>query len=223
MKAALINGSPKIIMQKADPCASHALLQSAKRYMRRSHIHDLEEFHIKTPVLTETEMAELMTCDIWLFSFPLYTGGIPSHLLRFLMNMQAYAENWKKSGKCREGGEKIYVYAIVNCGLYEGSETRPAMEMMEHWCDESGFVWGSGLGVGGGITYANPHVFSFALRKWHSLGRAMTSFGMAIGGTMSAGNFYCSPDISKKAYIISINRFLKKWQKEATAATVRSI
>lgn len=42
------------------------------------------------------------------------------------------------------------VYAVVNCGFYEGQQARVALEMMENWCVKAGCQWGQGIGVGAG-------------------------------------------------------------------------
>jgi len=219
LKTALINGSPKIVMQKSDPCASHALLLAVRRSLRHNHIHDTEDFHVKTGTLSQEELDELFSCDVWIFSFPLYSAGIPSHFLRFMLLAGEYAR--KKAGRKPVSEEitadpedsMIHVYAVVNCGLYEGNEARPVLEMLEQWCESSGFAWGSGVGVGGGMAFANSHILSLGIRKWHSLGRVLSSFAVAVAGKMSAGNFYCSPNVSKKFYVSGMNRYLRKRMK----------
>ena len=90
MKAALINGSPKVNVDGSDSSVSYEMLQIAKRYLRRRHVHNMEEFHIKTGILGEKEMQRLMECDVWLFSFPVYSSGVPSHLLSVLMEIEKY-------------------------------------------------------------------------------------------------------------------------------------
>ena len=55
MKAALINGSPKVNVDGSDSSVSYEMLQIAKRYLRRRHVHNMEEFHIKTGILGEKD------------------------------------------------------------------------------------------------------------------------------------------------------------------------
>ena len=44
----------------------------------------------------------------------------------------------------------VDVYAILNCGFYEGCQNAVAIKMMENWCCRSGLEWGYGIGAGGG-------------------------------------------------------------------------
>jgi hypothetical protein len=73
------------------------------------------------------------------FSCPLYVDALPSHLLSCL-------EQLEKAGE-RPGP---VVYALVNCGFYEGVQADHALEVFRNWCAKAGLAWGGGLGIGGG-------------------------------------------------------------------------
>ena len=149
MKCALINGSPKLVMQKADPSASHIILQDFKKCLRREQIHNTEDFHIKTAVLTEEEIKDLFNCDSWVFSFPIYARGIPSHLLYFMTALEA---------RGIKADHTIRVYAIANGARYEGSEAYPLLRMMQQWCALCGLSWSGGIGVGGGPLHTEQEI-----------------------------------------------------------------
>ena len=218
MKAALINGSPKVNVDGSDSSVSHEMLQIAKRYLRRRHVHNMEEFHIKTGILGEKEMQRLMECDVWLFSFPVYASGVPSHLLSVLMEIEKYLLKLRSR---RDYEEKlIHIYAIANGGLYEGPEARFALEVIEHWCVECGLLWGSAIGLGGSPAITRPSILPFGIRRWRSLGRAMNAFSLSIASGMSTGFFYCSPDIPKKAYVNGLNRYYRRKRRESGNETV---
>ena len=93
----------------------------------------------------------------------------------------------------------IHVYAVVNCGLYEGNEAYRFWRCWSNGEESSGFAWGSGVGVGGGMAFANSHILSLGIRKWHLWARPFF-FAVAVAGKMSVGNFYCSP-MSRKNFM----------------------
>ena len=73
---------------------------------------------------------------------PLYVDGVPSHVLRFMEEMETF---------CRENGLKFRVYCIANNGFIEGKQNEPLMQVFEHFCTRAGLVWGGGVGIGGGV------------------------------------------------------------------------
>ena len=73
---------------------------------------------------------------------PLYVDGLPTHVVEFLVQ----AEEYCKARPCR-----FRLYAVVNNGFVEGRQNRPALRMLQAWCERAGAVWGGGVGVGGGV------------------------------------------------------------------------
>lgn len=132
MKIALINGSPKVRSS-----ASGILLEDLKAYLGETEVM---EFGFHTGAVTEEEVEALNQADVFVFSFPLYVDGIPGHLLSCLAGLE------EASFKNRE----IRVYGIVNCGFFEGIQAETALQVLENWCAKAGYVWESGVGVGGG-------------------------------------------------------------------------
>ena len=76
------------------------------------------------------------------FGLPLYVDGVPSHVLHFMMEMEAF---------CRENGLKLHVYCIANNGFIEGKQNEPLMQVFENFCVRTGIAWGGGVGIGGGV------------------------------------------------------------------------
>lgn len=133
MRIALINGSPKI-----NGSASSSLLHDLKRFFFEKA--ELTEIGLHESTVPKKAAQDLMDADIWVFSCPLYVDGIPGHLLSCLMQLE------KNGGQGRE----ISVYGIVNCGFYEGIQAECALRILRNWCVKAGFIWGGGIGVGGG-------------------------------------------------------------------------
>ncbi len=133
MKIALINGSPK-----CKESASGALISDflACAYEKC----DCEEIVMNKPKVTEEMSAALRECEAWVFFYPLYVDGVPGHLLSCLKALEKMKD---------EFGEK-YVYAVSNCGFYDGRQAEWSLEIMKHWSKRAGHVFGGGIGVGGG-------------------------------------------------------------------------
>lgn len=141
MKIALINGSPKV-----NHSASKALLTDIKSFLTRldpvPHPGKAEiiEIGLHSSVVSQETFMELKSTDTWIFACPLYVDGIPAHLLSGLIQLQE--TDWQN--------RQIQIYSIVNCGFYEGIQAEFALNIFQNWCTKTGFVWGGGIGVGGG-------------------------------------------------------------------------
>lgn len=133
MKIALLNGSPKV-----NNSASGALLEDLKGCFPKET--ELMECDVHNTALSEDMIEELLKTVAWVFAFPLYIDGIPGHLLSCLVQLEKV---------CMHHPE-IHVYGIVNCGFYEGIQAEFALKLLQNWCTKTGFVWGGGIGVGGG-------------------------------------------------------------------------
>lgn len=137
MKIALINGSPKTTHS-----SSALLLEDLKKHLGCKM--EFVELGFHTTAISDDAIEELAKADVWVFAYPLYTDGPPGHLLSCLVQLdETY---FQKSNK--------QIYGIVNCGFYEGIQTRHALKVLQNWSDKIGAVWGGGVGVGGGGAFA---------------------------------------------------------------------
>lgn len=133
MKIALINGSPKV-----KESASGILLDVVKHYLQDDC--EIIDLHFKTPNVNQETLDKLVDVDAMVVAFPLYVDGIPAHLLSCLMQIKREALH----------KENVYIYGIANCGFYEGIQNSVAIDILRNWCNKSGFIWGGGIGAGGG-------------------------------------------------------------------------
>lgn len=138
MKITMINGSPK-----AKNSASETLLSMLKEECGQEAGMIVWN---KTQV-QERELIEVLESDVLVIAFPLYIDSVPSHLLRCLMQAEEYV---RLHGKRESAREKIRVYVLLNNGFFQGKQNIPAIEVMKHWADRCGFVFGQAAGVGGG-------------------------------------------------------------------------
>ena len=125
---ALINGSPK-----PSGSASAVLLKILKEHI----CGELLETALRGPEPGDGCVKALAGADTWVFAFPLYVDGVPSHLLNCLCKLQGLAEE-----------KRPRVYAVANCGFYEGEQNRLALSVMENFCQRAGCRWCGGVGIG---------------------------------------------------------------------------
>ena len=95
----------------------------------------------------------LRTADAVVLALPIYVDGVPGSVLRFFEYAEAYA--------AEHALPPVKIYAVVNCGFYEGRQTETSHRIIEHWCDRCGFRYMGGIGQGAGemigiIRFVNP-------------------------------------------------------------------
>ena len=132
-KTVLINCSPKRKLSVSGflmRCAG-ILIRGKKEYLQ-----------LRTPADRPAILQALKTAGKVIFVTPLYVDGVPSHMLPFMREMEAF---------CRENGLRLKVYVIANNGFIEGKQNEPLMQVMENFCVRSGLDWCGGIGIGGGV------------------------------------------------------------------------
>lgn len=123
----------------------------------------------------------LCGADTVILGFPLYVDSIPSHLLRFLLE-------WEKTAQAGEQVKQSRLYAVSQCGFFEGEQNRYALKQIRHFADRAGFLWGGGIGIGGGM--ALPQIPE-SLRK--SAEKALSDLAEAVqmGKPLPEDEFVC--------------------------------
>lgn len=182
MKIAFIQASPKI-----KNSASKAVLNDLRKYFTEEF--EIKEFHLKNSFISKEEKEELFYCDSLVFAFPLYVDGIPSHLLHCLAELELFLKQREK--------REISVYALVNCGFYEGCQNVLALEMIENWCIKSGLLWKQGIGIGtGGMLPSITNVpAGHGVKK--NFGTALQILSKNIMKKKSDKNLFIVPNISR--------------------------
>ena len=133
MKTVFINGSPKKRF-----CASAYFLFLQRLFTGGQTVTE----KLRTPADHSRILEQLHGADAVVFCLPLYVDGIPSHVLRFMEEMEAF---------CRQNSLRLNVYCVANNGFIEGRQNEPLMQMFEHFCARAGLTWGGGVGIGGGV------------------------------------------------------------------------
>ena len=106
-KTVLINCSPKRRLSVSGflmRCAG-ILIRGKKEYLQ-----------LRTPADRPAILQALKTAGKVVFVTPLYVDSVPSHMLPFMREMEAF---------CRENGLRLKVYVIANNGFIEGKQNEP--------------------------------------------------------------------------------------------------
>lgn len=86
----------------------------------------------------------LTATDVLFIAFPLYVDGLPASLMEYLERYASACSALPRTGK------KQRVFAVANCGFYEGEQNRTVLEIVEHFCASAGLDWCGGAGIGTG-------------------------------------------------------------------------
>ena len=133
MKTVFINCSPKKRF-----CASAYFLALQRLFVGGKKVTE----KLRTPADYTRILDQLKDAQSVVFGLPLYVDGIPSHVLRFMEEMESF---------CRQNDLHLSVYCIANNGFIEGRQNEPLMQVFEHFCSRAGLTWGGGVGIGGGV------------------------------------------------------------------------
>lgn len=133
MKTVFINCSPK------------------KRFSASSYLLALQRLFVRGEKITEKLqnrkdheriLNTLKDADAVVFCLPLYVDGVPSHVLRFLQEMECFS---------RDNDVHLILYTVSNNGFIEGRQSEPLLQIFQNFCQRAGLSWGRGVGIGGGV------------------------------------------------------------------------
>ena len=133
MKTVFINCSPKTRF-----CASSYFIWLQRLFVGGEKV----TCKLRTPADHTAILEQLDDAQNVVFAVPLYVDGIPSHVLRFMERLEAHA---------KDNDLNLNLYVIANNGFIEGRQNEPLMQTFERFCARAGFVWGGGVGIGGGV------------------------------------------------------------------------
>lgn len=185
MRIAMINGSPK-----AGPSNSAFLLQTLESLLAEGH--EIAHYRIRHRPLTEEQQAEICETDALVLASPLYVDGLPSHLFREMVSLEAFRQG--------RPSKPLHVYVLMNNGFYEGTQNKIALEIVENWCERCGFTFGQGLGHGAGEMLGSLDKVPLGKGPMANLGRAMSEMAARIQHLESGPPLLFSPNFPRFAW-----------------------
>lgn len=123
--------------------------EDKKKGGEKTHNQEVQinKLQLWQPQIDKQHIKELLESDSIVFAFPLYIDSIPSHLLRCLMQIEAYIQDQRIQSSLLS---KVNIYVIVNNGFFQGKQNVLAIEVMQHWAKRCGFCFRQAVGIGGG-------------------------------------------------------------------------
>ena len=193
MKISIINGSPKAIKSNSEILGSYlsSLLKE----------NEIKKYYSISFRLNDENKNEIYNSDVLIFLFPLYVDGIPSNLLKLLVEFE------KK--KVIKYGTKIY--CIVNNGFYEGKQNQLAILQIKNWCEKVKARWGQGIGVGAGELLPYLKKYPLGQGPLKNLGKVLDKFSANILTLKNDEDIYINPNWLRSLYFFqgSISWILK--------------
>ena len=193
MKISIINGSPKAIKSNSEILGNYlsSLLKE----------NEIKKYYSISFRLNDENKNEIYNSDVLIFLFPLYVDGIPSNLLKLLVEFE------KK--KVIKYGTKIY--CIVNNGFYEGKQNQLAILQIKNWCEKVKARWGQGIGVGAGELLPYLKKYPLGQGPLKNLGKVLDKFSANILTLKSDEDIYINPNWLRSLYFLqgSISWILK--------------
>ena len=182
MKISIINGSPKVGKSNSEILGNY-ILSLLKD-------NEIKKYYSISFRLNNENKNEIYNSDVLIFLFPLYVDGIPSNLLKLLVEFE----------KEKVVNPATRVYCVVNNGFYEGKQNRLAILQIKNWCEKIKARWGQGIGVGAGELL--PYLKKCKLEQGplKNLGKALEKFSINILTLKNDKDIYINPNWLKSLY-----------------------
>ncbi|MCI8484575.1 MAG: hypothetical protein HFH41_09575 [Lachnospiraceae bacterium] len=183
MKIAFINGSPE-----QGNSVSKRILEEMQAYF--SEKYDCEKFHFYSGSFPGRDQMfqRMMFCEIWLFALPVEENRIPAH-------MEGLLEEWESLLKGRGNSRKIY--AVSECGAYDGRQNKEVLEILENWCMQTESCWGQGIGLGAGGVLLSMEEIPMGQGPKKDLGKALEELAGHIKEGETGENLYLGINVSR--------------------------
>lgn len=151
-KLAIINGSPRVTKSNSKIYAD---------YFKGCYNDEIIEYYIYKNNFTDICL-ELDSCSNILFVFPLYIDSIPVKLLDFLKHLEEYPLK-----------QKPQVNMIINCGFIEYTQNEVAVEIIQLFCKQNNYTFGSYLSIGSGEAIIKTPFMLMVKNKIKKLAKAI--------------------------------------------------
>lgn len=182
MKIALIDGS----LEQEDSIAGQ-MLEEFKPYLKGQACEEFY-FYKGSPKRKEETAARLWECSALLLAVPFDGEKLSSHMKEILVELKLLLGE-KKSLQM--------VYAMAQCGAYDGKRNEGALDSIREWCQEEGICWGQGLGLGAGGMLLSMQEISMGQGPKKEIGKAFAELAEHMVSGTSGEDLFLSIDISR--------------------------
>ena len=200
MKICMINGSPK-----SKDSSSEYLIDEITKLLDSKL--EVTVCSAKDKPFSDEQFSNIYSCDAIVFAFPLYVDAIPSHLISFLQAFQEYLSE--------KPVKNTRVYAVSNCGFFEGEQNRYALNIIENYCERTGLIWEFGVGIGaGGFIGGSKSI------PWESsIKKPVYKELLKLKGSLETGeeqnqNIFITAKMPRRFYILAAHRGWKSLAKK---------
>jgi hypothetical protein len=184
MKIIIINGSPKTLKSNSEILGNYLF-----PLLKENNIKKYYSIYFQ---LNDKTKNEIYNSDVLIFIFPLYVDGIPSNLLKLLVNFE-------KENVVRP---ETKIYCIVNNGFYEGKQNFLALLHMKNWCKKVKAKWGQGIGIGSGELLPYLKNLKLGQGPLRNLEKTLNILSRNILTLNSDKNIYITPNWPRSLYFI---------------------
>lgn len=129
-------GSPKL-KKSSSSAIAFRISDILHKYITQYRAIDI----INSPNKDDIEN-DIIQAEVLLIIFPLYVDSLPGSLLETMVDLEKALLNSTKN--------LPKVYAICNCGFYDGEQTATALDIIKNYCHKTGLAWQYGIGIGCG-------------------------------------------------------------------------
>ena len=183
-KIMILNGSPR------------APKSNSKRYAQLfAKVCPVESAYFSITKTNHLELCQAMEgFSQLLFVFPLYADGIPVTLLNFLKTLEEHPPQHRPR-----------VSVFINCGFLEPEQNQVAVKMMELFCKQNGYPFGSVLQVGSGEAILSTPFVILVRRSIKKLAASM------VAG--KERRFQVTMPLSQKMFLKASTRYWENYGK----------
>lgn len=148
----VINGSPRAARSNSMLYAK--LFQKA--WKKEISVYSVTEKRHSEICATLSDFTDL------LFIFPLYADGLPVTLMHFLKELEAHPAEKKPT-----------IHVIINCGFFEPEQNQVACDMIQLFCLQNQYSFGSVLQIGSGEAILSTPFAFLVKRKMRTFAKAL--------------------------------------------------
>ena len=189
MNISIILGSPK----KGE--STSQILTKYLMYLLQKE--NAEVLKVDSIAFKPEQITKAVNSDVLVFVFPLYLDSIPSHILRFMAELEKHSFN-----------KETVVYCVINNGFYEGKQNHIAVEQMKNWSKKVNVIWGQAMGVGAGemIPFIKDVPLGHGPNK--NMGTALKNLSLNIINKNTGTDMYVSPNWPRLLWKIQASLFV---------------